>query len=95
MLAHDFIVAVAQFGFRALQRPGELGVRVRLAGVNLRSLGVRDELNLLAGGNGDRIRDVGCNFLPRSVFLRGGLGVGAWGGDDEEGQTQTDKGSGS
>jgi hypothetical protein len=56
---------------------------------------MRDELNLLASGNGDRIGDVGSNFLPGSVFLRGGLGVGEWSCSDEDGQTQTDEGSSS
>lgn len=77
VLADDFVFAIFEFGVGRFEGPGKLAVGAGLAGVDLRSGGVREQGNFLAGGKLDGIGHVG-----RGVFLRGVLSRG--GGENQE-----------
>jgi hypothetical protein len=65
VLADYFVIAVAQFRLRCLERPGDLAVRAGLTGVDLRSLGMREQDNFLACGHLNRVGHVGCGLFLR------------------------------
>src|SRR6266851_3765363 len=81
MASDHFVPSIVKLCLGCLERPTKSAGQPGLAGVDLRSGGMREEDNLLARWSLNRVRHVGWRF-----FLRVGLGVSDLASQNEDDQ---------